>query len=83
MSLVAVHTPEKSITVSSDDVLLNALEEKGINPVAHCREGFCGCCRTKLVSGTVEYFADKVGFTKEGDILPCICRATSDVVLEV
>lgn len=84
MSKVSVFTPDKiAITVSSDTVLLNQLEENGIRPTAHCRNGFCGCCRTKLISGKVEYIAEKLGYTKEDEILPCICKATSDIEIEV
>ena len=80
MSLVSVYTPKNK---TSDVVLLDVLEAKGIPTNVHCRDGYCGCCRTKLVSGVVEYIADKIGYTREGEILPCICKAKTDLVLEI
>ncbi|RUO36572.1 class I ribonucleotide reductase maintenance protein YfaE [Aliidiomarina sanyensis] len=62
--------------------LLETMEATGLETRYHCRNGFCGACRTKLISGTVEYLADPLAYVRPGDILPCVCRATSDLELE-
>lgn len=81
--IIAVTSGDRTVTVSSDAVLLSQLEKELMAPISHCRDGVCGCCRTKLLKGSVEYVADKLGYTREGEILPCICKAKTDIEIEV
>ena len=81
--IIAVTSGNTTVDVSTDTVLLSQLENDQIAPIAHCRDGVCGCCRTKLLSGSVEYVSDKLGCTRGNEILPCICKATSDIEIEV
>lgn len=62
--------------------LLESLEQHGIETHFHCRSGFCGACRTKLLAGEVSYHADPLAYVRTGEILPCICKAVSDLKLE-
>ena len=62
--------------------LLESIESSGVEARFHCRNGFCGACRTKLLNGTVRYTTDPLAYIRPGDILPCVCQATSDLELE-
>lgn len=62
--------------------LLQSMEQAGIEAHYHCRAGFCGACRTRLVSGSVEYTTEPLAYIRNGDILPCVCIALSDLELD-
>ncbi|MGL6260306.1 class I ribonucleotide reductase maintenance protein YfaE [Vibrio sp. WXL103] len=70
------------ITTSGNETLLNAMERAGLEPEYHCRDGHCGACRCKLVSGEVEQVGFAMAYTHGDEILPCICKAKGDVQLE-
>jgi ferredoxin len=59
--------------------LLDLLLHAKANVPFQCKQGYCGCCRTKLASGEVRYTEDNMTFLKEGEILPCICQPVTDV----
>ncbi|WP_375750112.1 2Fe-2S iron-sulfur cluster-binding protein [Vibrio sp. HN007] len=71
-----------AILAASDRTLLEAMESAGLQPEYHCRDGHCGACRCTLVSGEIEEVGFKMAYTQPNEILPCICRAKSDVKLE-
>ncbi|MDR6248923.1 ferredoxin [Klebsiella variicola] len=48
-----------------------------------CREGYCGSCRTRLVSGQVDWLTEPLAFIQPGEILPCCCRAKGDIEIEM
>ncbi|MBD1574032.1 2Fe-2S iron-sulfur cluster binding domain-containing protein [Vibrio sp. S17_S38] len=62
--------------------LLEAMEGAGLQPEFQCRDGHCGACKCELVSGEVEYVGFALAFTHPKEILPCICKAKTDLVLE-
>lgn len=62
--------------------LLEVMEASGLEARYHCRNGFCGACRTKLISGSIEYSTEPLAYVRSGDILPCVCLPTSDLQLE-
>ncbi|MCL5255255.1 MAG: class I ribonucleotide reductase maintenance protein YfaE [Gammaproteobacteria bacterium] len=62
--------------------LLETIEATGIEARFHCRNGFCGACRTRLVSGQVQYSTEPLAYVRPGDILPCVCRPNSDIEIE-
>jgi ferredoxin len=65
--------------------LLELAEEKGINIESACRQGFCGTCKTRLLSGKVDMeITDGLEDEdlKQNMILPCIARPKSNIVLE-
>lgn len=70
-----------SIQSNASSTLLEAMEMSGLVPEYNCRDGHCGACRCKLVSGEIEYVDFAMAYTQEGEILPCVCRAKSDVEL--
>lgn len=71
------------IKQSPDKTLLEALEGQNIEVHYHCREGFCGACRSKLVSGKVKYLTDPLAFIDDDEILPCCCQATEDIEIKL
>ncbi|RUO40982.1 (Fe-S)-binding protein [Pseudidiomarina aestuarii] len=66
----------------SEGTLLEAMEAANIDTHYHCRDGFCGACRTKLVSGDVYYINEPLAFVRPGDCLPCCCVPASDLDLD-
>jgi ferredoxin len=79
---VAVNTGT-SFSFNEEDTLLIALEKQNIEVHYHCREGYCGACRTKLKSGTVEYTTDPLAFIDDDEILPCCCIPTDNIEIEL
>ena len=67
----------------SSDTILSQLESKGIDVNPQCREGYCGSCRCKLLKGEVSYITDPIAYTSNGEILPCVSVANSDINLNV
>ena len=71
-----------SIESNPSNTLLETMEQAGLEPEYNCRDGHCGACRCKLVSGEVEYVGFAMAYTQADEILPCICKAKYDVVLD-
>ena len=73
----ALLTPEKTV--------LEAAEEIGVAIDYSCRQGFCGVCRTRLVSGQVT-MAVEDGLSAQdkaaGYILACQAKSASDIAVE-
>lgn len=63
--------------------VLDSLEQQGVEVHYHCREGFCGACRTKLIEGQVEYCTDPLAFIDDDEILPCCCKPTTNLVIRL
>lgn len=72
-----------AIAHQADSTLLESLEKAGLDVHFHCRQGFCGACRTKLHQGEVQYVADPLAYIDDGEILPCCCQPLTDVTLEL
>ncbi len=63
--------------------LLEMAEENGVEIEYQCREGYCGECKTRLISGDVKMEDDSgLEDTDEGMILPCVSRPKTDIVLD-
>ncbi|HDX9082432.1 TPA: 2Fe-2S ferredoxin-like protein [Klebsiella oxytoca] len=63
--------------------LLAALESHNIDVEYQCREGYCGSCRLRLVSGQVDWLTEPLAFVQPGEILPCCCRVKGDIEIEM
>lgn len=73
----------QSLEQKPDSTMLESLEAAGVEVHFHCREGFCGACRTKLLSGSVAYLTDPLAFIDDDEILPCCCKAERDVCIKL
>ena len=78
---------DHEIEVAEDQPLVDAAIESGLMLPYSCRDGVCGACKGKILSGTVDYGrhgpdtltdADKA----EGLALFCCATAKSDLVIE-
>lgn len=69
------------LNISSAQTLLEGMEQAGLEPEFQCRDGHCGACKCELLSGEVEYVGFALAFTHPNEILPCICKAKTDVQL--
>lgn len=63
--------------------LLESIEAQHIEAAYHCRDGFCGACRCKLISGEVDYFIDPLAFIDDDEVLLCCSLPIGNVVLEL
>lgn len=70
-----------AIQSNPSSTLLETMESAGLEPEYHCRDGHCGACRCKLVSGEVEYVGFAMAYIQSDEILPCISKAKTDVEL--
>ncbi|MCC2523877.1 class I ribonucleotide reductase maintenance protein YfaE [Vibrio coralliilyticus] len=71
-----------AIQSNPSNTILETMEKAGIEPEYNCRDGHCGACRCKLVKGEVEYVGFAMAYTQSDEILPCICKAKSDIEIE-
>ena len=74
--------PELAVD-ATEGTLLEALEKHQLEMHYHCRSGFCGACRTKLLEGEVEYKTDPLAFIDDDEILPCCCVALCPLKIKV
>jgi ferredoxin-NADP reductase len=74
----------KVCETSAGSTLLDLAEKNGVQIPYGCRQGLCGACATRVVSGTVQMDVE-VGLTVEqknaGYMLPCVSRAKGTVVV--
>ena len=82
-TVVFIHS-QKVCQVSSGSTLLDLAERNGVQIPYGCRQGQCGTCATRVLSGTVQMDVE-AGLTAEqknaGYVLPCVSRAEGTVVL--
>ncbi|MFS1704968.1 class I ribonucleotide reductase maintenance protein YfaE [Alteromonas sp. AMM-1] len=80
-----IDTVSEKVTITSqaNKTLLESLESHNIDVQFHCREGFCGACRTKILSGEVDYTTDPLAFIDDDEILPCCCKPISDITIKI
>ena len=65
--------------------MLESLERNGVSIATGCRQGECGTCARRLVSGKVQTETEE-GLNDElrlhGFILPCVSRPLGDIALD-
>ncbi|GAB4547992.1 MAG: 2Fe-2S iron-sulfur cluster-binding protein [Phycisphaerales bacterium] len=67
---------------SESDSLLDFGEDKGVALDSGCRAGNCGSCLVAIKSGSVAYDTEPGAKPESGSCLLCVCRPTSDLVLD-
>ena len=80
---IKVDNKKRVIECPSNSSLLTALHKNGIEAMYHCKQGFCGACRAKIYSGTIEYVEEPLAYIRSGEQLTCCARPTSDIEIEV
>jgi len=73
----------KTVQHTTSNTLLETIELHQIEIQYHCREGYCGACRSKLISGQVEYTTDPLAFIDDNEILPCCCIPISNIEIQL
>ena len=71
--------------VSPDETLLESSEKNGVLIPSGCRQGVCGTCRTRLLSGRVRMETEEAlndELRSQGFILPCVSRPLGDITLD-
>ncbi|OBU43424.1 (2Fe-2S)-binding protein [Photobacterium phosphoreum] len=58
--------------------LITQLEAAGLQPEYQCRNGICGACRCKLISGAVTQ-QDALAFIGPNEILSCCSIPQQDI----
>ena len=64
-----------------EESLLSFAESLGIEVESQCRAGECGSCRTKLISGALEYHKQPSINPGRGHCLLCVSIPNSDITL--
>ena len=67
----------------SDKNILNSLDREDIESHYHCRDGYCGACRCKLVKGAVEYPMQPLAYIRDDEILTCCSKPTTDIEIDI
>ena len=84
---IVVQPSGRSFTVDGDETLLSAGIRQGLNMPYGCKDGACGSCKCKKISGELQLgtYQTKALSDEEraqGLVLTCCATALSDVVLE-
>lgn len=84
---ITIEPSGREFTVSAGETILAAGIAQGINLPYGCKDGACGSCKCKKVSGSVTHGAHQSKALSDaeeaqGFVLTCSARPTSDVVLE-
>ena len=86
ISLKSSEQDELNFQCGEDQLILEAARAQGIYLANYCKQGACGACSAKLVSGSVNYVRAIKGAPQEpeaGDtVRPCSLNACSDLILE-
>jgi ferredoxin len=81
--LVIYIAGHKPLPYSGDTTILECLEAHKIPAPFHCRDGFCGACRSKLTQGQVDYTTDPLAYIDDDEILTCCSKAITDIYIEL
>ena len=80
--MTVINTDDTTFTLREHETLLEGLERTGHAVEYQCRNGFCGSCRIRLISGSISYTETPLAFVAPDEILPCCCTVTEDITVE-
>ncbi len=85
--LIRIKPSERCFTASAGETLLAAAIRQGVGLPYGCKDGACGSCKCKKLSGVVQHGAHQSKALSDeeeaaGMVLTCCAAALSDVVLE-
>ncbi len=84
---VQIKPSEHQFYVETNETVLDAALRQGINLRYGCRNGACGACKGKLVTGDIHYEEDPVALTDDDEaqsmVLFCAALVDSELVIEV
>lgn len=69
-----------------DKTLLETAEEQGLTPEFSCRNGSCGACATRLLSGRISYKTIPTASRADNEVLICCAvpaKGSSEIVLKL
>ena len=74
-----------TITVPSEQTILQAAQDGGLDLPSSCHSGVCTTCAAKIIQGTVDQ-SDGMGISpelqEEGYVLLCVAYPRSDLKIE-
>jgi vanillate O-demethylase ferredoxin subunit len=84
---VKLHRSGRVVAVSSKESILEALERCGVPAMSSCRDGVCGTCEVKVLSGTPDhrdFVLSEAERASGKTMLPCVSRCIgSELVLDL
>lgn len=63
--------------------LLKTLRKHHIPISYQCQSGYCGSCRTFLISGKIKYYKKPLSYIHANEILTCCCYPITDIILKL
>ena len=84
---VTVSNTGTVVEVPANKTILEALEAAGLDPINSCRDGICGTCESKVISGTPDHRDDLLSPAEQASnktMLICVSRSlTDDLEIEI
>lgn len=74
--MISIYLNHQIIYIDNTDLsILEALEKDKITANFQCRNGVCGTCRCKLISGKIQYIKEPLAFINPDEVLICISKS--------
>jgi CDP-4-dehydro-6-deoxyglucose reductase, E3 len=84
---VTIHSNQSSFDVNSDETVLDAALNQGVNLPYGCRSGFCGECKGKIINGQVSYQEQPANLSEEDQVqgyaFLCSCKPESNLEIDI